>query len=119
MLRLKQLRKEAGKNQQALADFLGVGRTTITHWESGFRQPDNETLGRLATYFGVSVDYLLGRTDEPGMDAEDNPTNTVYLLGRSGQRDKLVLTEEQAKKARDVLKAMFPEKFKDQTNPDE
>jgi transcriptional regulator with XRE-family HTH domain len=62
--RLKKLRKEKNLYQKELAEHLGVSRPTITQYESGTRKPDNETLGKIADYFNVSIDYLLGRTNE-------------------------------------------------------
>lgn len=62
--RLKKLRKEKNLYQKELAEILGVSRPTISQYEAGTRRPDNETLEKLADYFKVSIDYLLGRTDE-------------------------------------------------------
>jgi transcriptional regulator with XRE-family HTH domain len=61
--RLATLRKEAGLTQKELADKLGVSRGTIGMYEIGQRDPDTETLQKLSDIFGVSVDYLLGKTD--------------------------------------------------------
>ncbi|MBW2672110.1 MAG: helix-turn-helix domain-containing protein [Deltaproteobacteria bacterium] len=60
--RLRQLRKEKGLTQAELAKLLSIGESTISFYESGKRQPDYETLIRIADLFNVSVDYLLGRT---------------------------------------------------------
>lgn len=63
--RLKELREAAGyKSQQALADALGISQSTVGNWESGRRSPKRTTAIRLAKFFGVSVDYLLGLTDQ-------------------------------------------------------
>lgn len=61
--RLKEVRTEKEKTQQEIANYLGVTRPAYTAYESGNRQPDYETLQRLADYFNVTTDYLLGRTD--------------------------------------------------------
>jgi transcriptional regulator with XRE-family HTH domain len=62
-LRLKLLREEKGKTQQDVADALGIGRPTIAGYETKGKQPDYEKLQKLADYFNVSTDYLLGRTN--------------------------------------------------------
>ena len=62
---LKQLREAKGVLQKDVANFLGVDRTTYVKYENGNSEPSNDTLVKLAQYFNVSVDYLLGRTDEP------------------------------------------------------
>lgn len=70
--RLKQARKEAKKTQDQVAKILGLDYSTISKYENNHSQPDNETLTKLADYFGVSVDYLLGRTDVDFIVKEEN-----------------------------------------------
>ncbi|MBQ3427879.1 MAG: helix-turn-helix transcriptional regulator [Clostridia bacterium] len=62
MLRLKELREKRGFTQTEFAERLGVPQSTYSKWETEKRQMDYKTLIRLAAIFGVSVDYLLGRT---------------------------------------------------------
>lgn len=66
-MRLKQLRKARGISQVKLAMDLNTGQNTISRYESGEREPGIEELIRIADYFRVSVDYLIGRTDCPTM----------------------------------------------------
>ena len=61
--RLKELRKERKISQLQLAFDLNMNQNTISRYENLERQADYDTLIRFADYFGVSVDYLLGRTD--------------------------------------------------------
>ena len=61
--RLRSLRRQAKLTQQAVADYLQIHRTTYTKYETRCVTPDQEGLVRLATLFGVTVDYLLGRPD--------------------------------------------------------
>lgn len=63
--RLRQLRTSRGISQNRLAVELGITNTGYKNYEYGTRRPTFEILPKLATYFGVSADYLLGRTDEP------------------------------------------------------
>ena len=65
--RLKNLRMQRGMSQADLARILDVARTTVSSYENGSRNPDRETLVRIATCFQVSLDYLLG-TDTLGID---------------------------------------------------
>jgi transcriptional regulator with XRE-family HTH domain len=69
MKRLLELRKEKKLSQEGLSKILNVGQTTISSWERGEKEPDNATLIRLAEYFGVTTDYLLGLENEPPGDA--------------------------------------------------
>lgn len=60
-MKIKELRTKKGISQAELGRFVGVERSTICQYEKGTRMPDNNTLIKLADYFGVSVDYLLER----------------------------------------------------------
>ncbi|QDZ98944.1 XRE family transcriptional regulator [Lysinibacillus fusiformis] len=63
-VRLKYLRKSKNKTQQDIADVLGITRPAYTAYEQGKRNPDYGILEKIADYYNVSVDYLLGRTHE-------------------------------------------------------
>lgn len=63
MNRVKQLREEKSLKQTELAQMLEISQGTLSNWERGVHDPDNETLGHLAQIFDCSVDYLLARTD--------------------------------------------------------
>lgn len=69
-LRVKQLREEKGISQAKLAQDIGVTYGAVGNWESGTREPKFETVIKIADYFGVSIDYLLGRTDDPNMASD-------------------------------------------------
>lgn len=60
--RLRQLRDESGKTQSQIAKELGLTPQAFSYFVNG-REPNYETLGKIADYFQVSVDYLLGRSD--------------------------------------------------------
>lgn len=57
------LRAERGIYQKELADYLNVSIGTVSNYEQGIHSPDLDTLCKLADYYAVSIDYLLGRTD--------------------------------------------------------
>ncbi len=61
--RIQEQRKEAGKTQQEMADFLGVKIRVYQYYESGGRKPTLDNLIVLADFFDVSLDYLVGRSD--------------------------------------------------------
>ncbi len=62
--RLKELRLEQDMTQNTLASLLHVQRSTVAGYETKARQPQLETIVNIADIFGVTTDYLLGRTDE-------------------------------------------------------
>ncbi|MFC5404990.1 helix-turn-helix domain-containing protein [Cohnella soli] len=70
--RLAFLRDQRGLTQEELASSLGISRAALSHYEKNRREPDTETLGKVADLFHVSIDYLVGRTPHANltMDAE-------------------------------------------------
>lgn len=60
--RFKTLRQSKGLSQYRLADELGISRARISNYELGEREPNFSTLCMIADYFGVTTDYLLGRS---------------------------------------------------------
>lgn len=63
MFRLKELRLAKNIPQKELALHMGVTQTAVSDWENENRKPDYDSLLKLADFFGVSVDYLLGREE--------------------------------------------------------
>lgn len=63
--RLKQLRHERQLSQSGLGRLLDMKPSTLANYEQGTRSPDAETLCRIADFFGVSLDFLVGRMSEP------------------------------------------------------
>jgi len=61
---IKILRVEKNLSQGELAKQVNVSQTAVSQWEIGKTNPDKNSTNLLADFFGVSVDYLLGRTDE-------------------------------------------------------
>ena len=62
-VRLKEIRKAKGISQLKLAMDLSTNQNTISRYETGEREPGINELIKIADYFNVSVDYLLGRTE--------------------------------------------------------
>ena len=96
--RLKQLRTDKGINQIQLAEEMSVTQGTVGKWETGKRVPDAQMLRKLAAYFDITVDYLLGsnsalvlltrrfsglpETDKDELINELTDTIDVYLRNR-------------------------------------
>ncbi|HOJ78591.1 MAG TPA: helix-turn-helix transcriptional regulator [Bacillota bacterium] len=62
--RLKLLREEKELKQEHVAEYLGVTQQTYSRYENGINEPDIESIKKLAIFFEVSTDYLLGLTDK-------------------------------------------------------
>ncbi len=67
--RIKMLRKEKGITQVELAEAMGLSKGTIAMWEVGKREATFDTLCKLAEFFGKSIDYILGRSDDNSDEA--------------------------------------------------
>lgn len=65
MNRLKELRQRCGLSMKEAAEKIGIPYTTYVNYEKSLREPNSEMLLKLAAFFGVTIDYLLGRTDTP------------------------------------------------------
>lgn len=76
-VRLKELRKERRLTQKQLAQILFVDDTSISKYENGKNGPENVILQQMADYFNVSIDYLLGRTDNRNSSNNEGWTPTL------------------------------------------
>ena len=76
--RLRFLREKHNLSREELSDKLGILYGTFSKYELGEREPDYETLKKMASFFGVSIDYLLGYTDSP-LNTNDNIRNLPYV----------------------------------------
>lgn len=100
---LKNLRKERGLTQEALAKALSIGDFKISPsavgmWEQGRREPDFETLDLIADFFNVDIDFLLGKTDKTTYIPNPNKRKDESYAKNETERKLLVL----CRKANDV-----------------
>lgn len=124
MIRIKELREERGIPQKQLAIDLHVSQPTVSDWESGKKTPSAKNTKRIADYFSVSIDYLLGyeiaeelNIPYEWIDKYFNAPETLppELKGKIERVSQLLLKEktrlEQTKKAPstqdDALLALF------------
>lgn len=91
----------------AVAKALNIAVGSVTKWKNG-SAPNATTMYKLSEYFGVSVDYLLGKAD----CAELNKGEDVILVSRNGQRAVHHLTPEQL----DILRGMIEQMEKNNRN---
>ena len=98
MNRIKKLRQEKEVYQADLAKYLGLKQQTISAYENGTNEPDLKTLNKIAKYFDVSIDYLIGRSNV--RDPADKIAQAI------GDEQDLKQFWEEAKKRRE-LKLLF------------
>jgi transcriptional regulator with XRE-family HTH domain len=86
--RLKQLRESKGWTREDLALRLQATYSTIAKYETGVRTPDYNVISKIADAFGVSTDYLLGRTDDPTSPTQQrNKVVRNYPIPPKGYED--------------------------------
>lgn len=109
MNRIKELRTEKGITQADLAKILKISDRAVGYYENGDREPDYSTLLKIATYFDVSIDYLLGVSDikNTNTDNSTEPKDERFIAFRQGydeledaDRDILLATLDALVKAR-------------------
>jgi len=89
--RLKKLRKEKGITQIELSKIFGISQGTIGNWETGHREPDLAMLAKISNYFNVSIDYLVGQTEEPRRASDiitENRKGKILTLDDTGLAKK-------------------------------
>ena len=85
MNRIRALREIQKKSQKEVSVDLGVSQATVSGWESGLKTPSAKSTLKIAKYFGVTVDYLLGLTDEsegPLSEVEEEALSNDALISR-------------------------------------
>lgn len=114
--RLKNLRTAKNITQKELALLIGLDRTSVTKWETKGVVPDPQTLSKLASFFAVTTDYLLGVSDDPrpvnpstGKEASARETRQLeQLLEMDGLTFKgAPLSEDDRNKIKAALEIAF------------
>lgn len=99
--RLKELRAEKEITGEELGKKFNVSKTAVSYWESGRNFPGEETIRKLADFFQVSVDYLLGNSDIR------NPYENHQRISESIKDDKELLEFWEVLKEREDLQLLF------------
>jgi transcriptional regulator with XRE-family HTH domain len=95
--RLKVAREKKRLSQIEAAKLLGISNGTLSGYERNYRDPDTQTLEKMANLFEVSTDYLLGRTDDPrGHSKEDNEDVNIafYNLNELTEEQKEIVQKQ-------------------------
>lgn len=91
--RLRELRKSNNVSQQKLSKYLNFGYTAIANYESGRNQPSLDTVKKIAQYFDVTVDYLIGASDYPKRESDitDKESELLGIFRRINEEEKEAL----------------------------
>lgn len=88
MNQIKSLRKAKKITQKQLGDVLGVAESTISMYESGNRQPDVDTMRKIADYFNVTIDYLIGGENISSSDKDELDEKIIKIFGSLSEADQ-------------------------------
>ena len=87
-MRIRELRLKKGLTQVDLSRQLDVSQATIAGWEKEVNLPNTGTLQRLAQYFGVSTDYLLGNDPPQSQSFSPDETKLIHIYRRLNDADR-------------------------------
>lgn len=102
--RIRELRKAKGITMKQLGVIIGVAESTISHYETGKRQLDKETLIKLSNYFGVTIGFLLGAEEDSFQGGAYKDWFRLYISANTAERIKML-----AKSKGIVIKDMLEE----------
>lgn len=111
MNRLKFLREEKGLFQSDIAKILGVSVAAVGFYENEKRDMSPDTIIKLAEYFGVSTDYLLGKSDIRNPEIEEDPLG-LAKIGFS-MKDYNPPTDKQREQLAELIKVVLRDNKKE------
>lgn len=103
MERLRQLREEKQYTLDYVAEQLGLRNQYVSNYELGKRRPDYDTLVKFANFYGVTTDYLLGKSNQ--RTAIDADTPDIYLRLAQGAK-QMDLSERDIKTLLDIARTL-------------
>ncbi|KEQ23971.1 helix-turn-helix domain-containing protein [Paenibacillus tyrfis] len=100
------LREKHALTQEELSSKINISRASLSHYEKNRREPDYDTVVKIADFFKVSIDYLLGRTEDPRVVLEPEVRAFVDSLELSDEKiiDRFSLTVDGMKLTFDEAK---------------
>lgn len=109
--RIKQLREELGLKQEELANKLSISPSAIGMYETNKREPNNELTIKLANFFGVTTDYLLGKSD---VRKVENNSEDLLDLAKVGftKENYNPPTEKQKEQIRTIIETILEDNKK-------
>ncbi len=113
---IKYLREKNNLSQKELANILNIANSTLSQYESGDRVPSDDIKIKIADYFNVSLDYLLGRTSNPHKTLtpieEEFEDPKIKILARSAKS----LTPDQLKAVQAIIDSYERNKKNDEVD---
>ena len=101
--RLDKLLNQKGITTNKMCTDLKIGKNSVVNWRERGNLPNGDTLQKMADYFGVSVDYLLCRTENPAVVDDEWLATPIALSAPEGYD---ALTEEGKKQIQELIKIL-------------
>lgn len=121
--RLKDLRTQKHMTQSDIGDYLHVSKVSVSGYENGTREPDQESSIKLANLFDVTLDYLYGRNETPQWAKQKDTIDLKSFLDKNlvgAFYDGDELTDEQRDKLKIALTQIFwDQRKKERSNTDD
>ncbi|MEV9651224.1 MULTISPECIES: helix-turn-helix domain-containing protein [Bacillus] len=111
-LRIRELRKEINLSQESLAERLEMKRTNIANYEAGRVVPPGNVLLELSKIFGVTTDYLLGRSDDPNSKVS-LLDDDLYQIQRAKKKLKTQSERDRMDRMVEMIKLSFVDAFEE------
>ena len=106
--RLRSLREHQELSQGEAAQKLGIIQNTYSRYERGIREPDYATLKKIANFYGVSIDYLLGN-DDPSIEEDLTDLENILMNGHYTVYAHFP-TDDEREMLRDLLRVIYRRK---------
>jgi len=111
--RIRELREEKEIEREQMVELVGICSTTMSLYESGCRSPKVETVSKLADFFGVGMDYILGRVESRHFNIEEIEGVRQLLFNHPDLVDLLRDYNLWPKAQKEELKEFLESKIKD------
>ncbi len=107
--RIRNLRRSKKLTQKNFAKILNVAESTVASWESGYRNPDMESLLNISNCMEVSIDWLVGKEEKNVSIKVPESGNAITIIGRNGMF-KTYFIDDKKVKALEALAETLAEK---------
>ena len=87
-MRLKEIRKSLGLSQKQVCDYIGCSGTVYSRYETGKREPSIGTVLKIAEFYGVSLDYLVGNKEFEERSLSDSESELLSVYRKADKRSR-------------------------------
>lgn len=111
--RIKELREKEKLSREALAEKIGITYWSLSKYETGKREPDIDTLQKIADFFMVTLDYLTGRVDDPHGRIKFDDEVLAFHRTDDPMDDLPAEALEEVERFKDYIRHKYADRFKE------